>query len=102
AEAMSALAATLIPIEDTALRERRHARSCSMDLRSVAGQGRIDGARRAVARRATRGAPMASQVRTGHRTGLIVVSKSPTRPTSSPDSDKRRALATDKRPPEAR
>ena len=80
--------------------DRRHARSRSADLRSVADHVRIGMARNAAARSAKRRAMMASQVRSGHRTGLIVVSKSPTRPTSSPDSDKRRAISNATSPPE--
>src|SRR5262245_60086556 len=97
---MSALAATLIPITRAALTERRHARSCPADLRSVADQVRIDEGRKAAARSAIRRAPIESQVRSGHRTGLILVSKSPTRPTASPDSDKRRAISKAASPPE--
>src|SRR5438128_12290009 len=97
---MSALAATLIPIKGAALIERRQARSCPADLRSVAGHLRIDTVRRAAAKSAIRRALMASQVRNGHRTGLIVVSNSPTKPTSSPDSDKRRAISNAASPPE--
>src|SRR5262245_60640614 len=97
---MSALAATLMPIEGAERIERRHARNCSADLRSTAGHVRIDEARKPAARNAIRREVMEAQARRGHRTGLIVVSKSATRPTSSPDSDRRRAISNAASPPE--
>src|SRR5262245_16406089 len=77
ADAISALAATRMPLDGAAPREERHARKPSAALRSAAGH-----------------------VRNGHRTGLIIVSNSPTRPTSSPASDKRRAISNATSPPE--
>src|SRR2546430_6167778 len=97
---MSALAATLIPVKGESLTERRHARSCSTDLRSVAGHLRIDTARRAAAESALRRALVASQGCNGHRPGPIVVSNNPTKPTSSPHPDQRRAISNPASPPE--
>src|SRR5215831_21004881 len=97
---MRALAATLIPVKGAALMDKRHARRRWTDWRNVAGQVRIDEAPNAVARLDIRRAPMASHVRNGHRTGLIVVSKRPTRLTSLPDSDRRRAISNATSPPD--
>src|SRR5439155_16461214 len=96
---MRALAATLIAIEGAAPRVPCHERSRPADLRTLAGQVRIGVARKAAAMTAMRRAMMESQARSGHRIGLIVVSKSPTRPTSSPDSDRRRAISNATIPP---
>src|SRR6266496_2833874 len=97
---MRALAVTLIAIEGAAPSVPRHARSRSADLGSTAGQVRIGVAHKAAARLAMRRAIMESQARSGHRTGLILVSKSPTKPTSSPDADRRLAISNATSPPE--
>jgi len=97
---MSARAVTLIAIEGAAPRAPRHARSRSADLRSAADHVRFGVARNAAAKSAVRRAMMERQARSGHRTGLIVVSNIPTKPTSSPDSDRRRAISNATSPPE--
>jgi len=97
---MSALAATRIPSEGAGPTQDRHAHSCTVDVRSLASHVRIDKARKAAPRSAIRRAPSANQVSSRHRIGLIVVSNSPTKPTSSPDSDKHLAISNAASPPD--
>jgi hypothetical protein len=78
----------------------RHARRHSVDRRAMATHAPAGIASDAAARRAMSRTPTENQARGDHRTGLILVSNSPTSPTSSPDAERRRAISSATSPPD--